>query len=151
MADWLPQVEVCTWQMTSPAAGAEHSAAHAATAASEDNNQQQQPHGGPLVWLQPHTAVALGLPQLLESTRAQGQAKTLQQHQSTKQTSASTSAPNASEASEAAAAAGCAGLLDWGLLQQLLDAGQWSSAGSLHLLAGGSDALLPAKYDVSDR
>lgn len=42
-------------------------------------------------------------------------------------------------------------ILDWPLLQQLLQAGHWTGAGSMQLLAGGNDALLPARYDTSDR
>lgn len=42
-------------------------------------------------------------------------------------------------------------ILDWALLQQVLQAGHWAPAGSLHLLAGGSDALLPARYETRDR
>jgi hypothetical protein len=41
--------------------------------------------------------------------------------------------------------------LDWPLLAALLQSGQWTSAGSLHLLAGGSDALMPARYETQDR
>lgn len=42
-------------------------------------------------------------------------------------------------------------VLDWPLLQQLLHAGLWAPTGSLHLVAGGNDALLPARYETHDR
>lgn len=42
-------------------------------------------------------------------------------------------------------------LLDWALLEQLLQLGTWASSGSLQLLAGGADALLPACYETHDR
>jgi hypothetical protein len=50
-----------------------------------------------------------------------------------------------------AGATGAASLLDWSLLQQLLRDGQYQAQGGLQLLAGGRDALLPAKYDTHDR
>ena len=42
-------------------------------------------------------------------------------------------------------------MVDWGLLQALLQSGRWSSNGALQLLAGGHDALLPASYQSCDR
>lgn len=59
-------------------------------------------------------------------------------------------APASSHGGQETAAAG-QDVLDWCLLQQLLHSGQWAQRGSLHLLAGGSDALLPACYHTCDR
>jgi hypothetical protein len=42
-------------------------------------------------------------------------------------------------------------LVNWPLLHQLLHDGQYHAQGSLQLLAGGRDALLPAKYETHDR
>jgi hypothetical protein len=42
-------------------------------------------------------------------------------------------------------------ILDWPLLQQVLQAGHWTGAGSIQLQAGGNDALLPARYHTADR
>ncbi|KAF8063107.1 CPI1 [Scenedesmus sp. PABB004] len=49
------------------------------------------------------------------------------------------------------AASAAPALLDWAVLRQLLAYGGYAPQGSLHLLAGGRDALLPARYATRDR
>eukprot|EP00775_Hariotina_reticulata_P005203 gene5203-5441_t len=144
----LLQVEVCTWQVGAQAAGDEPS--HAATAFAVTEDMQQSSDGWPFIRLRPNPEVALGLPELLKST-APMPSHMPRQQQLTKPTTASAAPPSAASLAPQAAAIGCLGLLDWQLLERLLADGQWSSAGSLHLWAGGNDALLPAKYDVADR
>ncbi|KAF6255410.1 hypothetical protein COO60DRAFT_1661632 [Scenedesmus sp. NREL 46B-D3] len=58
--------------------------------------------------------------------------------------------PQLLHASRAAGPA-AASLINWPLLQQLLQDGQYQAQGGLQLLAGGRDALLPAKYETHDR
>lgn len=41
--------------------------------------------------------------------------------------------------------------MDWSLLMQLLQDGGWAANGSVSIQAGGSDALLPARYETHDR
>jgi hypothetical protein len=85
------------------------------------------------VW--PNKAVYPHLTQLIQLTPA----------------AAVTSSSSAAPAPHPTAPAAAEHCLDWALLAELLQSGAWSSSGSLHLLAGGSDALLPARYDTQDR
>lgn len=91
--------------------------------------------GGARVW--PNTAVWPQLSRLLDM------AATVQ----------SQKAPGHHTQAAAASAAQVSGKspIDWTQLQQLLMDGEYNTTGQLHLLAGGRDALLPAKYDTSDR
>lgn len=82
------------------------------------------------VTVQPNPAVCPHVLQLLHPTMA-------------------ASAVTAAAATSSSAAA--ESLIDWRALQRLLPEGQWATSGSLHLLAGGSDALLPARYAQQDR
>lgn len=86
---------------------------------------------GARIW--PNTAVWPHLSRLLQM------APTLPPKQTSKPTTAAAAAPRGSSP------------IDWAQLQQLLSDGQYSSTGQLHLLAGGRDALLPARYETSDR
>ena len=68
---------------------------------------------------------------------------------STHSGASSTHAPASSSADVAHSLA--ASLVDWQQLGRLLDLGAWGPAGEASLECGGSDALLPAQYALTDR
>ncbi len=123
----LVQADICTWQLV-PGDSSDSSSGSASGAASTAPGAGVAGVGG--IRLRPNKAVVPHLPQLLHST-------------------ASAAAHQAMD--PATTATEVAALLDWALLQQLLDDGEWAGAGSLQLLAGGRDSLLPARYHTRDR
>lgn len=109
-------------------------------------------HGSPpKLRLWPNKAVYPHLSQLLEVPRPPASSTAAHSPQHGTTSSNSSSSGNDDNTSSSSTPATTEHLLDWALLQQLLQSGNWASTGSLQLLAGGSDALLPARYETHDR